>query len=85
MGISGFDLSEPVFGIPEMLPPVDNAYTQWNTHPAPLPPTANTPSPTDNGAHDGIQGIPELQAQIRDFLKADGTVTRVCNGPCDYP
>jgi hypothetical protein len=85
LGLDGFDLVEPVAGVAEKLPPMESAYTQWNVHPEPLPPIGNTPAPKDNGAHGGIQHLPALQAQVRDFLKLTGAVTRTCGGPCDFP
>jgi hypothetical protein len=85
MGLTGLNLEQPVFGITEQAAPLDSAYTQWNVHATPLPPTVNMPSEVDNGAHDAISGLPALQEQIAAFLRPDGQVTLTCTGPCVFP
>lgn len=85
IGLSGFDLTEPVPGVPTATPPLDSAYTQWNSHKTPLPPTDDTSLPKDNGAHDSVWASPKALSQIASFCKPDGKVVSVCNGPCDLP
>src|SRR5262249_49630679 len=85
MGLDGMELVQPVYGIVEKPGPLDSAYTQWDIHPSPLPPTTNTPAPHDNGAHGGIQELPPLRLHIQDFFTADGQVQPTCGGPCDFP
>jgi hypothetical protein len=86
IGLSGLELVQPIYGIPAGDPgPLDSAYTQWNIHPMPLPPTTNVPAPKDNGAHGGIQELGPLQDQITQFLRPDGQVAGTCGGPCDFP
>ena len=84
MGLSGLDLVEPVFGITEGEGPMASAYTQWDIHAEPLPPTGNTPAEDDNGAHTGIQGLAPLQEQIRLFFQADGQIQSTCDDACDF-
>jgi hypothetical protein len=85
MGLRGLELVHPVFGVDEVAGPLDSAYTQWDIHPSPLPPTVNTPAEHDNGAHGGIQGLTPLREQVRRFLQPDGRVEGTCGGPCDFP
>ncbi len=85
MGLPGLDLEQPVFGVPAQPAPLDSAYTQWNVHKEPLPPTVNMPSPVDNGAHDAISVLAPLQAQLQAFLTPTGQVTSTCPGLCSFP
>ena len=85
MGLPGLDLEQPVFGVPMLPAPLDSAYTQWNVHREPLPPTVNMPSPVDNGAHDAISVLAPLQAQLQAFLTPTGQVTQTCTGLCSFP
>lgn len=86
MGLSGFDLTEPVVGVPAGMPPLDSAYTQWNSHKSPLPPMDNTALPKDNGAHDAVWASQKALSQINQFCKPDGKVVSVCTGgKCDLP
>ena len=54
LGVGGFDLTQPVYGIPVQTPPLSAAYTQWNSHPMPLPPATDTSLRKDNGAHTAV-------------------------------
>jgi hypothetical protein len=85
IGLQGFGLVEPVYGIEEAQGPLDSAYTQWDTHRTPLPPAENVPPPVDNGAHGAIQGLPALNQQLRLFFRPDGLAVNTCEGPCDFP
>ncbi len=85
MGLPGLNLEQPVFGVPALPAPLDSAYTQWNVHREPLPPTVNMPSPVDNGAHDAISVLAPLQAQLQAFLTPTGQVTQTCTGLCSFP
>ncbi len=83
MGITGMELINPVYGVTAMPAPLDSAYTQWDSHPTPLPPTSDTALPMDNGAHDAVWANDKAEQQIRAFLQPDGQVTDVCAGLCD--
>jgi hypothetical protein len=85
MGITGFDLIEPVPGLQTGTPPLDSAYTQWDSHPAQLPPETNTSLPNDNGAHDSIWKSAKALQQIAAFCQNGGQVTEVCGGQCNLP
>jgi hypothetical protein len=85
MGLSGFDLVEPVPGVPVAKPPLDSAYTQWNSHKTPIPPLDDTALPKDNGAHDSVWASQKALDQIGQFCKPNGAVVSVCNGPCNIP
>ncbi|MBI2389109.1 MAG: hypothetical protein HYV09_05790 [Deltaproteobacteria bacterium] len=85
MDIPGFGLTEPVHGLTVAPPPLDSAYTQWNPHATPLPPTNNSALPKDNGAHDAVWKSPKALQQIDAFCQPDGRVTAVCSGTCDVP
>ena len=85
MGLTGFDLSEPVPGLATGAAPLDSAYTQWNSHKTPLPPDDDTSLPKDNGAHDSVWASPKALDQISAFCRPDGQVTSVCGGPCNLP
>jgi hypothetical protein len=82
MGLKGLDLTQHVYGVDEVGGPLDSAYTQWNSNPSPLPPTTDVPAPSDNGAHNAIQGFLPLQDQIQRFYKPDGRIESTCGGPC---
>jgi hypothetical protein len=83
IGLKGLDLTQHVYGIEEASAPLDSAYTQWDTHISPLPPTTDMPAPNDNGAHSDIQTFLPLQEQVQMFFAPDGQVQSVCGGPCD--
>jgi len=85
MGLSSFDLETPIDGIPTAAAPLDSAYTQWDSHPAMLPPTTNTSLMKDNGAHDSVWRSDLGQQQIRAFMTPTGQATSVCNGVCNIP
>lgn len=85
MGLSGFDLSEQVPGVTVASAPLDSAYTQWNSHKTPLPPTDDTALPNDNGAHDSVWASQKALSQISQFCKPNGKVVSVCGGACDLP
>jgi hypothetical protein len=86
LGVPGMALVEPVFGVTEMPPPLDSAYTQWDVHPMPLPPDVDKPASVDNGAHVAIRRLPALNAQLAAFFKPDGEVTNTCGGgTCSFP
>jgi hypothetical protein len=83
MGLSGFDLEQPVYGVATVTPPLDSAYTQWDSHPAVPPPTGDQALKEDNGAHNAVWQSPLAQTQIHQFLRPGGQATRVCNGVCN--
>jgi hypothetical protein len=82
MGLSGFDLEQQLYGVTEQPAPLDSAYTQWDSHPMPVPPTTNTALMSDNGAHDSVWRSQLAQQQIRAFLTKTGQATSVCGGVC---
>jgi hypothetical protein len=84
MGIPGLDLIDPIFGVQQMAPPLDSAYTQWNSNPMPLPPAGNVALSSDNGAHNAVYQYLPAQQQILAFLKPNGQVTQTCVGPCSF-
>jgi hypothetical protein len=83
LGLPGVALSEPVYGVTTQAAPLESAYTQWNSHPMPLPPASNTSLPMDTGAHNAVWLNDLAEQQIRAFLQPGGQVTDVCGGPCD--
>ncbi len=86
IGLSALGTVQPVYGITQVAGPLPSAYTQWDRHITPPPPTTNVPAPSDNGAHGAIQEIPELLDQIRQFLQPGGPVVNTCpGGTCDFP
>jgi hypothetical protein len=85
IGLDGIDLEQPIFGVTTKAAPLDSAYTQFDSHPTPLPPTTNTALGDDNGAHDSVWRSDLGQQQIRAFLTPTGQVTSVCGGPCSIP
>jgi hypothetical protein len=84
MGVPGLDLVTPVFGIPQQQAPLDSAYTQWNSHHTPLPPTTDTALSSDNGAHDAVYQYVPAQTQLLTFLQPGGQVIQTCQGPCSF-
>jgi hypothetical protein len=85
MGLSSFDLSEPVPGLAAGTPPLDSAYTQWNSHPTTVPPLGDQSLPNDNGAHDSVWQSAKALQQIATFVQPNGQITSVCGGPCNIP
>jgi hypothetical protein len=85
MGITGLQpLVEPVYGVETQPAPLDSAYTQWNSHPMPLPPATNTSLPMDTWAHNAVWSSAKAQQQVEAFLREGGQVIDVCGGvPCD--
>jgi hypothetical protein len=85
MGIVGLQpLVEPVYGVETQPAPLDSAYTQWNSHPMPLPPATNTSLPMDTWAHNAVWSSAKAQQQVEAFLREGGQVIDVCGGvPCD--
>jgi hypothetical protein len=84
MGLPGLDLIVPLYGIPAQPAPLDSAYTQWDAHKMPRPPTTDTPLPSDNGAHDAVYQYGPAQTQILTFLQPGGQVIQTCTGPCNF-
>jgi hypothetical protein len=82
IGLPGVDLEVPVYGVPEMPGPQPSAYTQWDVMPQPVPPDVNEAAPSDNGAHDEIRKLVDLEAQLKAFFTPTGQVTQTCTGPC---
>ena len=80
IGVSGFDLEFPVYGVPMAAAPLDSAYTQWDSHPTMLPPTTDTALTNDNGAHEAVFNAPLAQQQINTFMTATGQAISVCTG-----
>ncbi|HEX4458441.1 MAG TPA: hypothetical protein VIA18_10755, partial [Polyangia bacterium] len=84
IGVSGFDLEYPIYGVPVATPPLDSAYTQWDSHPSPLPPTTDTALSSDNGAHEAVFNNALAQSQINAFMTSTGQAISVCTGGiCD--
>ncbi len=83
MGLPAMDLSEPVPGLETKSGPLGSAYTQWNSHPAAVPPLDDTALDKDNGAHDSVWKWPLALQQIGAFCRPDGQVQSVCGGPCN--
>jgi hypothetical protein len=75
---------EPIYGLTATAGPLPSAYSQWDVHATPVPANVDTP-PKDNCAHEAIRRLPELQQQLKAFLRPDGMVTNTCNGKCDFP
>jgi hypothetical protein len=50
--------------------------------PRPAPPDGNTPAAEDNGAHEAIRRLVDLEAQLSSFFAPTGKVTQTCTGPC---
>ncbi len=84
MGIPGLDLIDPLYGIVQQPAPLDSAYTQWDAHKMPRPPTTDTALDTDNGAHDAVYQYLPAQQQILAFLQPTGQVLQTCTGPCNF-
>ena len=84
IGLPGLDLETPIFGVTQLSAPLDSAYTQWDSHPNPLPPTTNTALTSDNGAHDSVYRQPDALAQVKAFLTPTGQVQQTCQGPCSF-
>lgn len=58
-----------------------NAYVTFDAGVAPVPESTVAPM-QDNGVHEGVRRDPRAQKQIDAFLRPNGFVTNVCNGPC---
>jgi hypothetical protein len=84
MGVPGMDLEMPIYGITQQPAPLDSAYTQWDSHPSPMPPPGDAALQHDNGAHEAVYQQPDALAQIRAFLTPSGQVTQTCQGPCAF-
>ena len=82
LGLPGLDLEQPVFGVTELPGPLPSAYTQWDVTPTPVPPTGNMPATDDNGAHEAIRRLVDLEDQLAGFLTPTGMVIQTCTGPC---
>lgn len=59
-----------------------SALLQVDTQQGPLPPAANLPAESDNGAHGAAVDDPAVQAILGNFL-LEGIVDNTCDGPCD--
>jgi hypothetical protein len=83
-GLAGLaPLVVAVPGIPEQSPPLDSAYVQFDTHPMPLPPADDNELAPQNSAHQDCRRLDAVNAQIRAFLKPNGSVQQFCTGACD--
>lgn len=82
IGLPGLDLEQHVYGVPEMTGPLDSAYTQWDITPTPQPPAVNQPAAMDNGAHETIRQLVDLESQLATFMTPTGQVVQTCSGPC---
>jgi hypothetical protein len=80
IGVQGFDLELPIYGVDVGTAPLDSAYTQWDSHPSPLPPTTDTALTMDNGAHTAVFQAPLAQSQINAFMQPTGQAISVCSG-----
>jgi hypothetical protein len=70
------------FDIAEMAAPFDGSAMVESDFGEPDPPITNTP-PADNGVHGAMRALPEIQAQIDQFLRNGGNIQNFCAGPCD--
>jgi hypothetical protein len=79
-------LVEPVFDLsPQPGPLTGLVYTQWSIDPMPMPTFTDVPGPSDNGAHQAIDGIPEAMEQAVEFLQTGRVVNTCDDAPCVYP
>jgi hypothetical protein len=85
IGVPGLDLEQPIYGVTTAAAPLDSAYTQWDSHPMPLPPSGDTALMNDNGAHDSVYRSALAQQQIFAFMHPTGQVIDVCHGVCSIP
>lgn len=82
LGVPGLNLEYPVFGVEEQAAPLPSAYTQWDVMPMPVPPLGDAPASDDNGAHEAVRRLVDVEEQIKAFLTPGGMVTETCGGPC---
>jgi hypothetical protein len=79
-----------LYGLPTIkaFPFAGSAIEIWDsgpghTQPPPLTNTAPADTPANQDPHEDPRNTPSAQAQVSDFLQANGTVTNVCGGtPC---
>jgi hypothetical protein len=78
-------LVQSVYGVtPESGPLTGLVYTQWSIDAMPMPPYADIPGPSSNGAHQAIGGIPQAVDQAVEFMKS-GVVVDKCDAmPCVF-
>ncbi|HUH03530.1 MAG TPA: hypothetical protein VML75_16145 [Kofleriaceae bacterium] len=84
--ITGPSIRVP-FGAVEMQEPMSSAFTIYNEHPDPLPPTINVPPSKDNGTHGDVNERDASLRQIERFFN-EGTIINECQldaqaAPCD--
>jgi hypothetical protein len=82
--LPGLALEEPVFGVDPGNAPLPSAYTQWDFHPTPVPPTSNTALMKDNGVHMRLTIQAEAVTQMGAFFTPNGKVTLTCSGTCSF-
>ncbi len=71
-----------VYGLEEVTE-AESALTIWDENVTPMP-IENLPPTETNETHGSIRDLPELKAQIDDFLFGDGIIRNTCGGPCNY-
>jgi hypothetical protein len=72
------------YGVNAVQGPQPVALSTWDIQPTPFPPETNATPTADNGAHDLIRMIPQLEDQADQFLRT-GLVVSTCQGPCVFP
>ena len=87
----GLDVTGPSirvpYGVPENQDPMSSAFTIYDEHRTPLPPTTNVPPADDNGTHSGVNARDASLKQIEQFFN-QGTIVNKCQiggtvAPCD--
>ena len=82
IGLPGQDLAHRVFGVVETSGPLASAYTQWDVSPRPSPPPGNVTPSMDNGAHEAVRRLVDLETQLAAFFTPTGQVIQTCSGSC---
>ncbi len=75
----------PIYGLPEVESPYDgSAYVEYDFGlPDPLPGTEARIPEEDTEVHEGIRRLEVTQSRVDRFLRPDGKIERLCDGPCD--
>lgn len=86
LDVTGPTIREP-YGVPVNEQPMSSAFTIYNEHRTPLPPTTNVPPQDDNGTHSGVNARDANLNQIQQFFE-EGTIVNKCQiggtvAPCD--
>lgn len=73
------------WGITPVKGPLASGVSSWNLNTTPVPQPTNLTPGQDNGVHEGVRWIPQVQTQIDTFF-ATGQVVDECGGsPCVEP